>query len=105
MFFSSGVKMFFAPARRSTLNSMAMAMSPPSCYFLNWCSLRSSAAAARGLRVLRSHWRLPARRTCGDIATAFYRTIEKMGFKKDSRCGYAIASIGLNRLPVSRSAM
>lgn len=29
-------------------------------------------------------------RTCGDIATAFYRTIEKMGFKKDSRCGYAI---------------
>lgn len=29
-------------------------------------------------------------RTCGDIATAFYRTIEKEGFKKESRCGYAI---------------
>lgn len=29
-------------------------------------------------------------RTCGDIATAFYRTIEKIGFKKESRCGYPI---------------
>lgn len=29
-------------------------------------------------------------RTCSDIATAFYRTVEKMGFKKESRCGYAI---------------
>ncbi|XSC42600.1 M24 family metallopeptidase [Bradyrhizobium sp. RDT10] len=29
-------------------------------------------------------------RTCSDVANAFYRTIEKMGFKKGSRCGYAI---------------
>ncbi|XSC42610.1 M24 family metallopeptidase [Bradyrhizobium sp. RDT10] len=29
-------------------------------------------------------------RTCSDVANAFYRTIEKHGFKKDSRCGYAI---------------
>ncbi|MGE0752394.1 MAG: M24 family metallopeptidase [Variibacter sp.] len=28
--------------------------------------------------------------TCSDVANAFYRTIEKRGFKKDSRCGYAI---------------
>lgn len=29
-------------------------------------------------------------RTCSDVVTAFYRTIEKMGFKKETRCGYAI---------------
>lgn len=29
-------------------------------------------------------------RTCSDVANVFYRTIEKQGFKKDSRCGYAI---------------
>jgi ectoine hydrolase len=29
-------------------------------------------------------------RTCSDIANAFYRTIEKMGFTKESRCGYPI---------------
>ncbi|RDJ04521.1 M24 family metallopeptidase [Rhizobium grahamii] len=28
--------------------------------------------------------------TCSDVANAFYRTIEKAGFQKDSRCGYAI---------------
>lgn len=28
--------------------------------------------------------------TCSDVANAFYRTIEKFGFKKDSRCGYPI---------------
>ncbi|MCK1481386.1 M24 family metallopeptidase [Bradyrhizobium sp. 193] len=28
--------------------------------------------------------------TCSDVANAFYRTIEKQGFEKDSRCGYAI---------------
>jgi ectoine hydrolase len=28
--------------------------------------------------------------TCGDVANAFYRTIEKQGFKKESRCGYAL---------------
>lgn len=28
--------------------------------------------------------------TCGDVAQAFYRTIEKLGFKKESRCGYAV---------------
>ncbi|TYO62426.1 aminopeptidase P family protein [Bradyrhizobium hipponense] len=28
--------------------------------------------------------------TCSDVACAFYRTIEKNGFKKESRCGYAI---------------
>ncbi|MGW4126024.1 M24 family metallopeptidase [Nocardia sp. NPDC004711] len=28
--------------------------------------------------------------TCSDVASAFYRTIEKMGFRKESRCGYAI---------------
>jgi Xaa-Pro aminopeptidase len=28
--------------------------------------------------------------TCNDVASAFYRTLEKHGFKKDSRCGYAI---------------
>ncbi|KAA3447931.1 hydrolase [Mesorhizobium sp. SARCC-RB16n] len=28
--------------------------------------------------------------TCSDVANAFYRTIEKSGFHKDSRCGYAI---------------
>lgn len=28
--------------------------------------------------------------TCSDVANAFSRTIEKQGFKKDSRCGYAI---------------
>lgn len=29
-------------------------------------------------------------RTCSDIASAFYRAIEKGGFKKETRCGYAI---------------
>ncbi|MER8480861.1 M24 family metallopeptidase [Mesorhizobium sp. M1163] len=28
--------------------------------------------------------------TCSDVANAFYRSIEKSGFQKDSRCGYAI---------------
>ncbi|MDL2403300.1 M24 family metallopeptidase [Rhizobium mayense] len=28
--------------------------------------------------------------TCSDVANAFYRTIEKAGLQKDSRCGYAI---------------
>ncbi|WEX79691.1 Xaa-Pro peptidase family protein (plasmid) [Sinorhizobium numidicum] len=28
--------------------------------------------------------------TCSDVATAFYRTIERAGFQKDSRCGYAM---------------
>jgi Xaa-Pro aminopeptidase len=28
--------------------------------------------------------------TCSDVASAFYRTLEQHGFKKDSRCGYAI---------------
>ncbi|MGX5845101.1 M24 family metallopeptidase [Mesorhizobium sp. ArgA1] len=27
--------------------------------------------------------------TCSDVANAFYRTIEKQGFRKESRCGYA----------------
>lgn len=27
--------------------------------------------------------------TCSDVANAFYRTIEKEGFRKESRCGYA----------------
>ncbi|WP_369726292.1 M24 family metallopeptidase [Bradyrhizobium sp. LLZ17] len=27
---------------------------------------------------------------CRDVANAFYRTIEKYGYKKESRCGYAI---------------
>ncbi|MCP1909571.1 Xaa-Pro aminopeptidase [Bradyrhizobium elkanii] len=29
-------------------------------------------------------------RTCSDVANAFYRTSEKHGFKKESRCGYSI---------------
>ncbi|MGE0095664.1 MAG: M24 family metallopeptidase [Alphaproteobacteria bacterium] len=29
-------------------------------------------------------------RTCSDVVTAFYRTIESMGFKKETRCGYPI---------------
>ncbi|MGY5795139.1 M24 family metallopeptidase len=28
--------------------------------------------------------------TCSDVANAFYRTIEKAGIQKDSRCGYAM---------------
>lgn len=28
--------------------------------------------------------------TCSDVANAFYRTVEKQGFKKESRCGYGI---------------
>lgn len=28
--------------------------------------------------------------TCSDVANAFYRTIENLGLKKDSRCGYPI---------------
>ncbi|OPY95440.1 hydrolase [Bradyrhizobium sacchari] len=28
--------------------------------------------------------------TCSDVANAFYRTLEKQGFTKESRCGYAI---------------
>ncbi|MGX9181990.1 M24 family metallopeptidase [Mesorhizobium sp. BHbdii] len=28
--------------------------------------------------------------TCGEVADAFYSTIRKHGFEKDSRCGYAI---------------
>ncbi|WP_439373257.1 M24 family metallopeptidase [Bradyrhizobium sp. DASA03120] len=28
--------------------------------------------------------------TCSDVANAFYRSIEKRGFKKESRCGYPI---------------
>lgn len=31
--------------------------------------------------------------TCSDVANAFYRTIERLGLKKESRCGY---SIGIN---------
>lgn len=31
--------------------------------------------------------------TCSDVANAFYRTIEKQGFSKESRCGY---SLGIN---------
>lgn len=31
--------------------------------------------------------------TCSDVANVFYCTIEKLGFKKESRCGY---SIGIN---------
>ncbi|WP_352643596.1 M24 family metallopeptidase [Mesorhizobium sp. M0520] len=31
--------------------------------------------------------------TCSEVAGAFYNTIEKLGFKKDTRCGY---SIGIN---------
>ncbi|WP_353816921.1 M24 family metallopeptidase [Mesorhizobium sp.] len=27
--------------------------------------------------------------SCSDVANAFYRTYEKHGFKKESRCGYA----------------
>ncbi|MER8837022.1 Xaa-Pro peptidase family protein [Mesorhizobium sp. M0909] len=27
--------------------------------------------------------------TCSDVANAFYRTIEKQGFRKETRCGYA----------------
>ncbi|AGS25335.1 M24 family metallopeptidase [Rhizobium etli] len=27
--------------------------------------------------------------TCSDVANAFYRTIERRGFRKESRCGYA----------------
>jgi len=33
--------------------------------------------------------------TCSDVANAFYRTLEKQGFRKESRCGY---SIGINWL-------
>ncbi|APG93415.1 M24 family metallopeptidase [Sinorhizobium americanum] len=29
-------------------------------------------------------------KTCSDVANAFHRTYEKHGFKKESRCGYAI---------------
>ncbi|MCK1554764.1 M24 family metallopeptidase [Bradyrhizobium sp. 177] len=29
-------------------------------------------------------------RTCSEVANAFYRALEKNGFKKESRCGYAI---------------
>ncbi len=36
--------------------------------------------------------------TCSDVAGAFYRTIEKLGFKKDTRCGY---SIGINWEPTT----
>lgn len=28
--------------------------------------------------------------TCSDVARAFYRTIEKLGFEKESRCGYSV---------------
>lgn len=28
--------------------------------------------------------------TCSDVANAFYRTLDKYGFKKESRCGYSI---------------
>ncbi|WP_340163220.1 M24 family metallopeptidase [Mesorhizobium sp. NZP2298] len=28
--------------------------------------------------------------TCSDVAGAFYRTIEKLGLKKDTRCGYSV---------------
>ncbi|MCK1688315.1 Xaa-Pro peptidase family protein [Bradyrhizobium sp. 145] len=28
--------------------------------------------------------------TCSDVANAFYRTIKKMGFEKETRCGYPI---------------
>lgn len=38
--------------------------------------------------------------TCSDVANAFYRTIEKLGFKKESRCGYAI---GINWLEPTAS--
>jgi Xaa-Pro aminopeptidase len=38
--------------------------------------------------------------TCGEVAEAFNRTIEKLGFKKESRCGY---SIGINWLEPTAS--
>ncbi|SDJ99202.1 Xaa-Pro dipeptidase/ectoine hydrolase [Bradyrhizobium sp. Rc2d] len=38
--------------------------------------------------------------TCSDVANVFYRTLEKHGFKKESRCGY---SIGINWLEQTAS--
>ncbi|MET4121652.1 ectoine hydrolase [Bradyrhizobium sp. JR1.5] len=40
--------------------------------------------------------------TCSDVANAFYRTIGKHGFKKESRCGYAI---GIDWLEPTASLM
>jgi Xaa-Pro aminopeptidase len=39
-------------------------------------------------------------RTCSEVASAFYRTIQKNGYRKDSRCGY---SIGINWLESTAS--
>lgn len=59
---------------------------------LDWCASdrlrRLHEAELAGLEAALSTVR--PERTCGDIANAFYRTIEKVGFKKESRCGYAI---------------
>ncbi|WP_024520966.1 Xaa-Pro peptidase family protein [Bradyrhizobium sp. Tv2a-2] len=49
---------------------------------------RIHEAEAAGLEAALKTARVGA--TCSDVANAFYNTIEKMGFRKDSRCGYAI---------------
>jgi len=38
--------------------------------------------------------------TCSDVANAFYRTMQKHGFTKESRCGY---SLGINWLEATAS--
>ncbi|SDJ98730.1 ectoine hydrolase [Bradyrhizobium sp. Rc2d] len=53
--------------------------------------LRIHEAEVAGLEAALSKVRPGA--TCSDVAKAFYRTIEKRGFRKESRCGY---SIGIN---------
>lgn len=49
---------------------------------------RVHEAQAAGLEAALATFR--AGRTCGDVAEAIYRAIEKLGFEKDSRASYAI---------------
>lgn len=89
-----GAKTTFAMARRSTLLlACGMARSPRSCA-LSRSALRQivwrliNEAEIAGLEAALSAVRPGA--TCSDVANAFYRTIKKLGFHKESRCGYSI---------------
>ncbi|MGY4412274.1 Xaa-Pro aminopeptidase [Bradyrhizobium sp. LB7.1] len=42
------------------------------------------------------------RATYGDVASAFNRTMAKMGFQKESRCGYPIGIDWTERLQASK---